>query len=162
LSGASTSRRTEKEFKQTKAIELYLKHYSQSQISDELEKLGFPCERSTISYYIKDARAEWRKERIEDMDAIFERELAELDHMEMESVQQTMKIMDLLEEDPLKAAKGFSDLGVYRLKIKKMRQDLLGLNAPLKMQHSGELTINLTVADCGEDGEIPGGLHEDD
>ena len=156
MPGASVARRTEKEYNQTKAIELYLKHYNQYQIATELG-----LDRSTISIYIKDARREWREARINDMDEIFERELAELDQMEMESVQKTMAIMDLLDEDPLKAAKGFSDLGVYRLKIKKMRQDLLGLNAPMKLQHSGEVKINLMVADCGEDGSFDD-IPEDD
>lgn len=150
LPGATLSRRVGKEFRQTKAIELYLKHYSQSQIADELEALGFPCDRSTISGYIAAARKEWRESRLNDMDEIFERELAELDEMEMEAVKLFIRFADHLDEDDIYlSSKEASEWIKARLKIKEQRQKLLGLNSPVKMQHSGDVKINLTVADCG-------------
>lgn len=148
MPGATVASQTEKEYNQTRAIELYLKHYNQYQIAKELG-----LHRSTISYYIKEAREQWRKERIEDMDAIFERELAELDEMEMEAAKLFLRFADNLEEDDIYlSSKEASEWIKARLKIKEQRQKLLGLNSPVKMQHSGDVKINLVVADCGEEG----------
>ena len=154
MPGASSADRTSKEYKQTKAVELYLKHMTLKQISKKLEEdEDIKVDFTTVSKYIKEARAEWKQARIEDMDEIYERELAELDDMESKTSVLFERFMTRLEEDdPFLASKEAAEWIKARLKIKEQRQKLLGLNSPVKMQHSGTVSINLTVADCGEDG----------
>ena len=164
MAGATPRERTTKEYWQTKAVQLYVKfHCSQYKICEILEKEdGIKLDNSTISKYLKSAREEWRNARIEDMDAVFERELAELDEMEMQSAKLFVRFAEHLDDDdPYLSSKEASEWIKARLKIKEQRQKLLGMNSPIKMQHSGTVAINLTVADCGEDGGFEP-LPEDD
>lgn len=148
--GANQHRRAEKENKMTLAVDMYVnKHMTLRQIA---EVIG--VDYTTVSVYIKEARNEWRENRLTNMDEVLDRELAELDQMESETAVLFYRFKEHLEaDDPYLASKEAADWVKARLKIKEQRQKLLGLNSPIKMQQSGEVTVKLMVADCGGDWE---------
>lgn len=134
--GASPSRRTLKEFKQTKAVELYLQGYSQIEIEAKLTEMGYPADRSIISRYITDARKEWREKRMQDMDAILEKELAALEKMERDTAELFDRFKPFDDENDLDvfmASKEAAEWIKARLKIMEQRYKLLGLNKPIKL-----------------------------
>lgn len=133
--GASPRRRTLKEFKQTKAVELYLAGYSQIEIEEELTRLGYPADRSIISRYIKEAREEWKEKRMQDIDEILDRELAALSKMEND----TAELFDKFKPDDeqtleiFACSKEAAEWVKARLKIMEQRHKLLGLYKPMKL-----------------------------
>ena len=151
MSGASSQRRFEKEANKTEAARLYWKeHKNHFEIA---ELLG--VERSTVSYYLKEVGEEWKKERIDLMETIFERELLELDAMEANATKFLNKFGDAIDDDgnivdeTYLNSKEAVEWTKARLKIKELKGKMLGFNSPQKVQHSGEVVVNLTVADCG-------------
>jgi predicted DNA-binding protein (UPF0251 family) len=163
MSGASSQRRFNKEANKTEAARLYWKeHLNQYEIA---EILG--VDRSTVTYYLKEVGEEWKKERLELMDTVFERELLELDAMEANATKCLNKFGDAIDaegniiDETYLNSKEAIEWTKARLKIKELKGKMLGFNSPQKVQHSGEVSINLTVADCGED-EVEDLLPEDD
>lgn len=155
IPGATVHSQTEKEAKMERAVELYVKkHMNTREIAKQMLEEGFEkCSYVSIANYIKEARQEWKENRLQNMDEAFERELAELDALEAETAKLFYDFEERIKkDDPYQASKEANDWVKSRLKIKEQRQKLLGLNSPVKMQHSGEVKINLTVADCGEEG----------
>lgn len=164
MSGAQANRKFTKEANKTEAARLYWKeHLNHYEIA---ELLG--VERSTVSYYLKEVGEEWKKERLELMDTIFERELLELDTMEANATKCLNKFGEAIDEqgniidETYLNSKEAIEWTKARLKIKELKGKMLGFNSPQKVQHSGEVTVNLTVADCGDDEESDYDLPEDD
>lgn len=161
IPGATIAKTINKEAKMERAVELYVKHHMTTreiakQMKEENYDIGSHC---TVAGYLKEARQEWKENRLQNMDEAFERELAELDALEAETAKLFYDFEKRIkQDDPYQASKEANDWVKSRLKIKEQRQKLLGLNSPVKMQHSGDVKINLVVADCGEDGfeEIEG------
>lgn len=152
--GASTHKRVDKEAKKTRAVELYVKkHMSTREVAEEMSKdEDYEIHFATVADYIKEARNEWKEQRLQNMDEVFERELAELDALETETAKLFYDFEERIrKDDPYQASKEANDWVKSRLKIKEQRQKLLGLNSPVKMQHSGEVKVNLMIADCGEE-----------
>lgn len=143
---------TAKEFKETLAVELYLQHKNEAQVTKIMnEEYGIEISRPTVSNYIKAARETWKNIRLANAVELVEQELAELDYMEMRGMQTFLDFLDKMKDDPVACSREASEWYKNSLKTKEMRYKLLGLNAPVKMQHTGDFSINLTVADCGED-----------
>lgn len=89
---------------------------------------------STIKRDIKWLRSEWQKERIEHVDEVRQRELAELDEMETICAQRLMEC-----KNPWQGTRWMEE----RRKIKERRAKLLGLDAPEKsMRMNTHVTIN--------------------
>lgn len=134
--GGSPQRRTLKEFKQTMAVELYLKGYTQIEIEEELARRGYPADRSLISRYIKETRAEWKEKRMQDIEAILDKELAALDKMEKDTAEifDKFKPDDAQEMDVFACSKEAAEWIKARLKIMVERHKLLGLYKPQRLE----------------------------
>lgn len=170
MSGASSQRKFTKEANKTEAARLYWKeHKNHFEIAEELG-----VERSTVTYYLKEVGEEWKKERIDLMETIFERDILELDAMESNAKRFLQKFGDAIDEqgnivdDTYLNSKEAIEWTKAMLKIKELKGKRLGFDSPQKVQHSGEVVVNLTVADCGgedfpdEDEEPAYELPEDD
>ena len=129
--GAPMAVRVKKEFKQTEAVDLYLKGYSQTEIEAEFALRGYPTARSVISRYISETRQEWREKRLQDMDVILDRELAALDKMERDAAELFEKFNPNNTEsgldEPFDCSKEASEWTKTRLKIMEQRHKLLGM-----------------------------------
>lgn len=139
--------RTKKEFKQTEAVSLYLKGYSQQEIEAEFEKRGYKTTRSVISRYITETRQEWRKKRMEDMDEILNRELRKLDELERKADELFDKFNPTGTEldETFECSKAASEWSKRKLEIMTMRHKLLGLNKPTKLDvESKNENVNVT------------------
>lgn len=152
IPGATIAKMINKEAKMERAVELYVKHHMTTreiakQMKEENYDIGSHC---TVAGYLKEARQEWKENRLQNMDEAFERELAELDALEAETAKLFYDFEKRIkQDDPYQASKEANDWVKSRLKIKEQRQKLLGLNSPVKMQHSGDVSINLKIEDCG-------------
>lgn len=102
---------------------LYLRKMTQQQIAD---KLGY--ERSTISRDLKFLRKLWMKEAVADIDERRGRELAELEEMERDTIQNYSKAKEKNEN------KSMLSWFRSRLDVKFRIDKLLGLSAPDKLQ----------------------------
>jgi len=111
---------------------LYLRKMTQQQIAD---KIGI--ERSTISRDLKYLRNLWRKEAISDIDERRGRELAELEEMERDAIQNYTLAKESKDIDGIvtKEKDNRSMLAWFRSRLEvKFRIDkLLGLSAPDKL-----------------------------
>lgn len=149
-----------------RAVELYVKHHmTNREIVKKMQAEGYDVSSHvTIANYLKEARQEWKENRLQNMDEAMERELAELDAIEAETAKLFYDFAQRIKnDDPYLASKEANDWVKSRLKIKEQRQKLLGLNSPVKMQHSGDVSINLKIEDCGgEDFPDEDELPEDD
>lgn len=147
--GAPLSLRVKKEFRMTEAVALYLDGYSQKGIEDEFTRRGYPTDRSTISKYLKQTRQEWKEKRMQDMDAILDRELAALDKMERDAAELFEKFNPNNEEsgldEPFDCSKEAAEWTKTRLKIMEQRHKLLGLYKPVKLDiESKNENVNVT------------------
>jgi len=100
------------------------------------------------------------------MDAIFERDIHELEVMESNAKRFLQKFGDAVDADgnivdeTYLNSKEAVEWTKAMLKIKELKGKRLGFDSPQKVQHSGEVVVNLTVADCGgedfpDDEELP-------
>ena len=152
MAGAQSNRRFIKAANKTRAAEMYWKeHKNHFEIAEELG-----ISRPTVTLYLKEVGEEWKQERLELMDTVFERELLELDAMEANASRFLKKFGDAIDEDgnivdeTYLNSKEAVEWTKARLKIKELKGKMLGFNSPQKVQHSGSVSINLVVADCGE------------
>jgi hypothetical protein len=89
------------------------------------------------------------------MDSIFERDILELDAMEANAKRLLSKFGDAIDQDgnilddTYLNSKEAIEWTKAMLKIKELKGKRLGFDSPQKIQHSGEVVVNLTVADCG-------------
>lgn len=169
MSGAQSNRKFVKEANKTRAAELYWKeHKNHYEIAEELG-----VDRSTVSGYLKEVGEEWKQNRLELMDSIFERDILELDAMEANAKRLLSKFGDAIDsegnilDDTYLNSKEAIEWTKAMLKIKELKGKRLGFDSPQKVQHSGEVVVNLTVADCGgedfpEEEEYETGEIEDD
>ena len=147
--GAPMSQRVKKEYKMTEAVALYLKGYSQKEIEVEFERRGYATDRSSISKYLTETRKEWKERRMQDMDAILEKELAALDQMERDAAELFDKFNPNNEEsglfEPFDQSKEAAEWTKTRLKIMEQRHKLLGLYKPVKLDiESKNENVNVT------------------
>lgn len=176
LAGAQSNRKFIKAANKTEAARLYWKeHKNHFEIAEELG-----ISRQSVTNYLKEVGEEWKQERLEIMDAVFERDILELEAMEANAKRFLQKFGDAIDGKIVdKDGKVIVDEGKIvdesylnskeavewtkaMLKIKELKGKRLGFDSPQKVQHSGSVAINLTVADCGEDEDVEIELPEDD
>jgi hypothetical protein len=148
MAGASVSKRVQREYKRTEVVDLYLKGYSQLQIVNEMERRETPVSRSTVCKYLAETREEWREKRMEDMDAILERELAKLDKMEQDAAELFDKFNPNATEldETFDCSKEANEWVKTQLKIMEQRHKLLGLYKPVKLDVDSK-NVNINAAD---------------
>jgi hypothetical protein len=98
---------------------LYLRRFTQQQIADQLG-----VDQKTVCTDIKAILAEYKREREDHID----REVAELEEMERDTA---------LQFHGTKGREWISE----RRAIKERRAKMLGLDAPVKQEHSGEVVV---------------------
>lgn len=142
-----------KEDKQTRVIELYRQGLSQTEIVAKFKSEGIAISPSTVSKFIKQAREDWRDTRLDDMDAIMEKELKKLDKLETDAQELFLKFnptcTDL--DETFDCSKEASEWVKNLLKIMEQRHKLLGLYKPVKLDvESKNTNVNIDAEQSEE------------
>ena len=138
------------ESRRTAVARLYLRGRNQQEIADEL---GFT--RKTVWDDIKEIRKEWQTQRLDDTEALINRELARLDHLEAEAFDAWERSkqdaeQETVTDDPEKGQitkhvttgqTGDPQYLAIILKCCERRCRLLGLDAPAKTESKVDLTV---------------------
>ncbi len=117
--------------------ELYLKGWSQRRIADELGTTH-----QLVYYHLKKIRAEWKAEALQNIDELQSRELAKLDKLEStywEAWDRSFAMNGAGKHDYLDGV----------MKAIDRRCKLLGLDAPVKLEHGGAFAQMLSAAASG-------------
>lgn len=146
-----------KDYKKTEVVRLYLEGNTQSNIKNILEQQGIKISVPMISKYLKEARVEWREQRLGDMDIVLERELTALDKMEdnanklFNKFDPTSAGSGVNIEDQFDSSKEASEWVKNTLKIMEMKHKLLGLYKPMKIDvESKSVNVNVNVESTEE------------
>lgn len=153
--GCESTRRHEtisKEYKMSEVVRLAKQGMKQTDILKDLQSRGIAISSKSICTYLADARKEWRKTLLDDMDTIMERELSKLDRMESdaESLFETFN-PNTTDLEIFASSKEASEWVKARLKIMETRHKLLGLYKPIKLDvESKNENINVNAEQSDE------------
>jgi len=151
MAKSKTQRDMTIEQRRTEVARLYLRGRSQQQIADEIGVV-----RKTVWSDIQEIRKEWQEERLSDAEALINRELAKLDHLEAEAFDAWERSKqdaerETVTDDPEKGRitkhvtigqTGDPQYLALILRCCERRCKLLGLDAPEKREEKIDMTVS--------------------